>query len=90
MSKLQEAVDKFAADWREKHAGAKPSQDLLMDGTFSRFVDQEFCLCFVNFTGVASMINFAGFGCRLCGKRITDETYAWADEARRERKRLAQ
>lgn len=84
MSRLQEAVNAFAAEWVAR-TGEKPSEDTLMDGTFSRQTGQDFCLCFRCFTGVAGMINFSGLECTLCGKQVTEETYAWADEARRER-----
>ena len=85
MSRLQEAVNKFAAEWLEVH-GQKPSQDALMDGTFSRATGELFCLCFKNFTGIGSMINFSGLKCAGCGKPVTDDTYEWGSEARAERR----
>lgn len=80
-SRLQTAVDKFAAKWLAD-TGEKPSRDTISDGTFSRRTDESFCLCF---RPIAALINFAGLDCSLCGKPVTDETNEWYDEARRMR-----
>lgn len=87
MSRLQEAVDRFAADWLAA-TGSKPDQDTLYNGTFSKQSGQDFCLCFRNFTGLGQMINFAGLECMYCEKPVTDETYQWGEEARLERAML--
>ena len=84
MSRLQEAVDKFAADWAKRGEG-NPGQDLLFDGTFSRSTGQPFCLCFKLFTGLGAMISMKDLSCTDCLKPVTAESYAWAKEARAER-----
>lgn len=83
-SKLQEAVNAFAARWQAER-GEKPSQDTLLDGTFSRQTGRAFCLCFNNFVGLGAMIDFTGMTCTRCEKPVTEETQAWGEEARRER-----
>lgn len=87
MSRLQDAVDKFAKE-RLDSTGHKPDQDTLYNGTFSKSTGQEFCLCFRNFIGLGQMINLSGLECMYCSKPVTDETYVWGDEARAERKAL--
>ena len=81
MSRLQEAVDKFAADWLAR-TGEKPSQATISDGTFSSQTGENFCLCY---RPMAALIDFSGLGCSLCGKPVTTETNEWMDEARAER-----
>jgi hypothetical protein len=81
MSRLQEAVDRFAAQWKELN-GEPPTEDTIWDGTFSRQSGQPFCLCY---RPLAMMIDFAGLDCTLCGKPYTEESNAWFDEARAER-----
>jgi hypothetical protein len=84
MSRLQEATNKFAADWLAAH-GEKPSADMLTDGEFCKTTGQPFCLCLKLGTGLGTMINFAGLTCRASGKPVTDESYEWIDEAIAER-----
>lgn len=88
MSRLQEAVDSFAAAYLAAH-GEKPPQDFLFDGTFCGQTDQPFCLCLKLGTGLGAMINFTGLTCAPTGKPVTAESYEWMDEARTERKALA-
>lgn len=84
MSRLQEAVDRFAADWQAR-AGEKPSQDTLLDGVFCAQTSEPFCLCLKLATGIGAMIDFTGLTCAFSGKPVTVESYEWMDEARRER-----
>jgi hypothetical protein len=84
MSRLQDAVNKFAREWQAEY-GEKPSQDALLDGTFCKVTGQSFCLCLKLGTGLGSMINLAGLTCRGSGKPVTAESYEWMDEARAER-----
>ena len=84
MSRLQEAVDIFAADWLSRN-GEKPSQDEVLDGEFCAQTGQPFCLCLKLATGIGGMINFAGLMCMRSGKPVTAESYEWMDEARAER-----
>lgn len=84
MSRLQNAVSDFAARWLAEH-GEKPTQDLLLDGTFCKQTGQPFCLCLKLGTGLGGMIDFTGLTCRESGKEVTAESYAWMAEARAER-----
>ena len=84
MSRLQEAVDKFAADWLER-TGEKPSADEVVDGLFCSQTGQSFCLCLKLATGLGQMIDMTGLTCLRSQKPVTAESYEWMDEARRER-----
>ncbi len=88
MSRLQVAVDKFAADWLAE-TGEQATQDMLLDGTFCKRTGQPFCLCLKLGTGLGAMINFTGLTCASSGKPVTAESYEWIDEGRAERARLA-
>ena len=87
MSKLQEAVDKFAADWLER-TGEKPSQDTVFNGIFCSQTGQPFCLCLKLATGIGAMIDMTGLTCKQSMKPVTDESYEWMREARAERAAL--
>ncbi len=84
MSRLQDAVDAFAAGWLAR-TGEKPSQDLVLDGEFCLHTGQPFCLCLKLGTGLGAMIGFTGLTCARSGKPVTAESYEWMDEARAER-----
>lgn len=84
MSRLQEAVNSFADTWLAEH-GERPTQDMLLDGTFCKQTGQPFCLCLKLGTGLGLMINFTGLTCQGSGKPVTAESYEWMDEARKER-----
>lgn len=84
MSRLQEAVDSFAAAWLAR-TGEKPTQDTLLDGQFCEQTEQPMCLCLKLAVGIGGMINFEGLTCATSGKPVTAESYAWMDEARAER-----
>ena len=84
MSRLQEAIDRFAADWLAR-TGEKPPQDTVFDGAFCEATGQPFCLCLKLGTGLGAMINFTGLTCGATGKPVTAESYEWMNEARAER-----
>ena len=84
MSRLQEAVDKFAADWLAQ-TGEKPPQDTVLNGTFCAGTEQPFCLCLKLGTGLGAMIDLTGLTCQASGKPVTAESYEWMDEAKAER-----
>lgn len=84
MSRLQDAVNKFAAGWLAWY-GAKPSQDMVIDGPFCAQTGQPFCLCLKLATGLGNMIDMTGLTCIQSGKPVTAESYEWMAEARAER-----
>lgn len=84
MSRLQEAVDAFAAAWLER-TGEKPPQDTVFDGTFCSQTGQPFCLCLKLGTGLGAMIDMTGLTCARSQKPVTAESYEWMNEARAER-----
>ena len=84
MSRLQEAVNQFAADWLAR-TGEKPEQDTLNDGSFCAATGQPFCLCLKLGTGLGVMIDMTGLTCAPTGKPVTAESYEWMSEARAER-----
>lgn len=85
MSRLQETIDRFAADWLAQ-TGEKPPQDTVYDGTFCTVTGQPFCLCLKLGTGLGAMIDMTGLTCAQSGKPVTAESYEWMAEARAERK----
>lgn len=87
MSRLQEAVNKFVADWLDEHH-EPPSQDMLFDGDFCRMSGQPFCLCLKLGIGLGAVIDFTGLTCAGSSKPVTSESYEWMNEARRERAAL--
>ena len=84
MSRLQEAVNKFAADWLAAR-GQKPSQDEVTSGAFCSQTGQPFCLCLKLGTGLGNMIDMTGLVCLNSNKPVTAESYEWMAEARAER-----
>jgi hypothetical protein len=89
MSRLQDVVDKFAADWLALQ-DEKPSQDTVISGAFCAQTGQPFCLCLKLATGLGAMIDFTGLTCLESGKPVTAESYEWMNEARTERAAAAQ
>ena len=87
MSRLQEAVGRFAAGWLAQ-SGEEPPQDTLLNGAFCASTGQPFCLCLKLGTGLGTMIDVTGLTCVPTGKPVTAESYEWMGEARAERARL--
>lgn len=83
MSRLQNAVNAFVADWLARTGGQKPGLDTIANGTFSRLSGQPFCLCY---KPMAAVVDFTGLKCVDCLKPVTSETNEWYDEARAERR----